>query len=268
MADLMTKKPLEIVADAFKELATMVNSPSPVMPVKQFSEACSLFMHLFNVLEEAFKFAEIDYVVKVNDLAKASNSISTLEVMVDKDIEANCVKHVGSHTRNLLRIKRGLEMIKCLGEELIATEADSSLKDAVFKAYNQVFSPYHTYGIQKAAATGIESLPPRAFLWPMISETGFEKDCGDLSVSECQAISWCMAQLLSHSCCCRFLVGTAELLLQSCCFRVFKTVTELDNTSNYKGFFGLLKFCISTGIESLLGHEVMYWFYKCLAKIQ
>ncbi|CAH2046200.1 unnamed protein product [Thlaspi arvense] len=68
------------------------------------------------------RFAEIDYVAKVNDLAEVSSSVSTIEEMVDKDIEANCVRKVGSHTRNLLRVKRGLEMIRVLCEELLDTE--------------------------------------------------------------------------------------------------------------------------------------------------
>lgn len=58
----------------------------------------------------------------VNDLAKASSSISTLEVMVDEDIKAGRAIKNGSHTRNLLKTKRGLEMIRVLFEEIIATK--------------------------------------------------------------------------------------------------------------------------------------------------
>lgn len=53
---------------------------------------------------------------------RASSSISTLVVMMDKDIEANCVRKPGSHTRNLLRVKRGLDMVKVLFEQIIASE--------------------------------------------------------------------------------------------------------------------------------------------------
>lgn len=61
-------------------------------------------------------------IFQLNDLAAASRSISTLEEMIEKDIEAGCVKKYGSHTRNLLKVKQGLEMIKVLCEELLATE--------------------------------------------------------------------------------------------------------------------------------------------------
>lgn len=56
---------LKIVADAFKELAVIVSSPSPDVSVKQFANACSLFSNLFGVLEIAFKFVKTDYVAKV-----------------------------------------------------------------------------------------------------------------------------------------------------------------------------------------------------------
>lgn len=49
---------------------------------------------------------------------------------------------------------------------------DLSLKDAALKAYNQVLFPYHGYAIQKACATGLESLPQIAFVLCLIGETG------------------------------------------------------------------------------------------------
>lgn len=41
---------------------------------------------------------------------------------MDGDIETNCVRKGGSHTRNLLRVKRGLDMVRVLFEQIIATE--------------------------------------------------------------------------------------------------------------------------------------------------
>lgn len=31
--------------------------------------------------------------------------------MMDDDIKADCVRKAGSHTRNLLRVKRGIDMV-------------------------------------------------------------------------------------------------------------------------------------------------------------
>ncbi|CAK9142869.1 unnamed protein product [Ilex paraguariensis] len=118
-------KPLPKIADAFKELANTIHSQTPdhaQLELGPFSSACSLVSPLFRCLGIAFKFAELDYVAKVDDLMEASKSIGTLRVMVDKDVEANCVRKAGSHTRNLLRVKRGLDMVRVLFEQIIALE--------------------------------------------------------------------------------------------------------------------------------------------------
>lgn len=58
----------------------------------------------------------------MDDLAEASKSILTLPVMMDGDIQANCVRKAGSHTRNLLRVKRGVDMVKVLFEHIVSSE--------------------------------------------------------------------------------------------------------------------------------------------------
>ncbi|CAA7049058.1 unnamed protein product [Microthlaspi erraticum] len=170
MADSDAGRPLRKISSAFKELAATVNSPSQDVPVGQFSHACSLVSPLFGCLGIAFKFAEMDYVAKVDDLARASSSVSTLLVMVDKDIEANCVKKAGSHTRNLLRVKRGLDMVRVLFEQIIASEGNNSLKDPASKSYAQVFAPHHGWAIRKAVALGMYALPTRPQLLKLLNE--------------------------------------------------------------------------------------------------
>ena len=60
--------------------------------------------------------------LQVDDLAETSKSITTFKTMIDLDIQAKTVRKQGSHTRNLLRVKRGLDMVKVLFEKIIATE--------------------------------------------------------------------------------------------------------------------------------------------------
>lgn len=60
-------KPLQRIAVAFKQLAgTITSDPNADVDVAPFSHACSLVSPLFGCLGIAFKFAEMDYVAKVN----------------------------------------------------------------------------------------------------------------------------------------------------------------------------------------------------------
>ncbi|CAN8287518.1 unnamed protein product [Cochlearia groenlandica] len=170
MAESGAERPLRKISTAFKDLEAAVNSPCPDVSVSQFSHACSLVSPLFGCLGIAFKFAEMDYVAKVDDLARASSSVSTLLVMVDKDVDANCVKKAGSHTRNLLRVKRGLDMVRVLFEQIIASEGNNSLKDPASKSYAQVFAPHHGWAIRKAVAVGMYALPTRPQLLKTLNE--------------------------------------------------------------------------------------------------
>ncbi|XP_052184088.1 accelerated cell death 11 [Diospyros lotus] len=167
------QKPLRLIADAFKDLADNLGSQSPSgivhLEVAPFSRACSLVSPLFGCLGIAFKFAELDYVAKVHDLGEASKSFVTLQVMIDRDIEDNRVRKAGSHTRNLLRVKRGIDMVRVLFEKIIATQGNS-LKDAASTAYGQVFAPHHGWAIRKAVAAGMYALPTRAQLMNKLNE--------------------------------------------------------------------------------------------------
>lgn len=167
MADV--EKPLRKIADAFKELAATVNSETVDMEVAPFSRACSFVSPLFGCLGIAFKFAEMDYVAKVNDLIETSKSVTTLQVMLDGDVEGNCVKKAGSHSRNLLRVKRGLDMVRVLFEGILATEGNS-LRDPASKAYAQVFAPHHGWAIRKAVSAGMYALPTKAQLLKKLNE--------------------------------------------------------------------------------------------------
>ncbi|KAA8514850.1 hypothetical protein F0562_018029 [Nyssa sinensis] len=171
MANADGEKPLRKIAEAFKDLANTVNAQTldVELEVAPFSHACSLVSPLFGCLGIAFKFAEMDYVAKVDGLAEASKSIATLRAMMDRDIQANCVRKAGSHTRNLLRVKRGLDMVRILFEQIIASEGNS-LKGPASTAYAQVFAPYHGWAIRKAVAAGMYALPTKAQLLKKLNE--------------------------------------------------------------------------------------------------
>ncbi|XP_042489475.1 accelerated cell death 11 [Macadamia integrifolia] len=162
-------KPLVMIAEAFTDLAATVNSETLDVKVAPFSHACSLVSPLFGSLGIAFKFAEMDYVAKVRDLAEASKSIETLQSLLDRDIENNCVKKAGSHSRNLLRVKRGIDMVRVLFEQIQISEGNS-LKDAASVAYANVFAPHHGWAIRKAVSAGMYALPTKAQLLKKLNE--------------------------------------------------------------------------------------------------
>lgn len=154
-------RPLFAIAKSWKGLQGELGSEVQVLRVDSFSHACSLISPLFGCLGVAFKFAEKDYVskvsyiswldcdcnlmlrwctfleeagfssvvkfivllrVQVRDLSAAAKDYATLPAMVDGDIRNNTVRNGGSHTRNLLRVLRGVDMVKVLFEHILVTE--------------------------------------------------------------------------------------------------------------------------------------------------
>jgi len=89
--------------------------------------------------------------------------------MVELDIQTDTVRKPGSHTRNLLRVKRGIDMVKVLFEQILVTEGNS-LRDAASVAYAQVFAPHHGWAIRKAVAAGMYALPSKSQLLKKLNE--------------------------------------------------------------------------------------------------
>ncbi|KAH9288231.1 hypothetical protein KI387_032348 [Taxus chinensis] len=170
MAEEAEKRPLRQISQSFKELASAVTSGNDGdVRVASFSHACSLVSILFGCLGFAFKFAELDYVAKVRDLKEAANSLDTLQSLLDLDVKSNSVRGGGSHSHNLLRVKRGLDMVKVLFEQILATDGNS-LRDPASVAYAQVFSAYHGWAIRKAVSAGMYALPTKAQLLRKLNE--------------------------------------------------------------------------------------------------
>ena len=69
MAQDGREKPLQKISEAFKDLATTINSQHSDLEIAPFSHACSLVSPLFSCLGIAFKFAEMDYVAKVGEFS-------------------------------------------------------------------------------------------------------------------------------------------------------------------------------------------------------
>ncbi|KAI3904068.1 hypothetical protein MKW92_022287 [Papaver armeniacum] len=153
---------LRNVSAAFIELADTISQNQDV-ETEDFARASALVAPFLGYLGFAFKFAEMDYVPKVADLAEASKSFMTLEAMLDRDVEQNTVRLAGSHSRNLLRIKRAIDTIRSFFKLILTTEyGDMSLKDLGIKAYDETLAPYHGWALRKAVHTGMFTLPTKA----------------------------------------------------------------------------------------------------------
>ncbi|XVE85942.1 hypothetical protein DITRI_Ditri17bG0132500 [Diplodiscus trichospermus] len=169
---MTTETPLSGIAEAFEELSEFLGCQmkDEELRLDTFCAACSLVSVLFSCLGLAFKFAEMEYVAKVRDLVEASKRYATLENVLDIDVANNTVKKPGSHSRNLRRVRQGLDLIRALFEEFLSTQ-DYSLKDAASTAYAQVCAPYHTWAVRTAVSAGMYTLPTRDQLLLKLNET-------------------------------------------------------------------------------------------------
>ncbi|OWM89358.1 ACD11 homolog protein [Punica granatum] len=170
-ARLTATTPLSGVVEAFEGLALFVRSHrGKELRLDTFCDACSLVSVLFNCLGLAFKFAEMEYVAKVRDLMEASKIYTTLYNVLDRDVANRTVKTQGSHTRNLRRVRQGLDLIRALFEQFLSSN-DYSLKNAATTAYSRVCAPYHTWAVRTAVYAGMYTLPSREQLLLKLHET-------------------------------------------------------------------------------------------------
>lgn len=165
--------PLSAVADAFEPLSALVKSRDVDfdLSLKPFCEACSLVSVLFGCLGIAFKFAHSEYVSKVHHLDKASEVYGTLNNILDYDVENGTVRSPGSLSRNLRRVRQGLDLIRVLFQNFLSTDA-CSLREAASMAYTKVCAPYHSWAVRTAVSAGMYSLPTREQLLLKLNETG------------------------------------------------------------------------------------------------
>ncbi|KAK9074492.1 hypothetical protein SSX86_007090 [Deinandra increscens subsp. villosa] len=181
-----TETPLSSIAQAFEEISDLIKKGnhnnnnnnegvSVDLRLKPFCEACALVSTLFSSLGIAFKFAEMEYTAKVGDLLEASKKFNTLSSVVDFDLKNKTVRSQGSHTRNLRRVRQGLDLIRELFQNFLSAEK-YSLKKAATTAYQQVCAPYHTWAVRTAVSAGMCTLPTRDQLLINLNETDKSAD--------------------------------------------------------------------------------------------
>ncbi|XP_031403685.1 ACD11 homolog protein-like isoform X2 [Punica granatum] len=63
----------------------------------------------------------------VRDLVEASKIYTTLYNVLDRDVANRTVKTQGSHTRNLCRVRQGLDLIRALFEQFLSSKCHREL---------------------------------------------------------------------------------------------------------------------------------------------
>ncbi|KAL0446896.1 UNVERIFIED_CONTAM: ACD11protein [Sesamum latifolium] len=166
-------RPLSAVADAFEEVSAVVKDKGfdYDLDLKTFCDACSLVSILFGCLGIAFKFAELEYVSKVSGLAEASESYGTLNNVLEFDTQNDSVRTPGSLSRNLRRVRQGLDLIRALFENFLSSGNGGCLKEAASTAYAKTCAPYHTWAVRTAVYAGMYGLPTRDQLLLKLNET-------------------------------------------------------------------------------------------------
>ncbi|CAK9153663.1 unnamed protein product [Ilex paraguariensis] len=107
---------------------------------------------------------------KVRNLTEASKRYGSLDSILDFDVKNDTVRKPGSLSRNLRRVRQGLDLIRALFQNFLSSN-EYSLKEAASTAYTKVCAPYHTWAIRTAVYAGMCALPTREQLLLKLNET-------------------------------------------------------------------------------------------------
>nr|KAJ0222353.1 hypothetical protein LSAT_V11C200059670 [Lactuca sativa] len=113
--DARTRTSLFSIADAFEEISNLIidgrNGDFPVLKLNPFCDACS-FVSVLVIHNPLFGF-------QVRDLEEALERYVSLSSVIDYDVKWKTVKSRGSHTHNLRRVRRGLDLIRELFQNFL-----------------------------------------------------------------------------------------------------------------------------------------------------
>ncbi|WJZ98750.1 hypothetical protein VitviT2T_017258 [Vitis vinifera] len=126
-------------------------------------QGCRVGSTFVGYLGLPFKFAQLEFLSKVNDLNKGARADDTLETLIDREIEQNLAKKHYSSSRSLIRVKRSTIMLSVMFEQMV-TRGGNSIVGAVSKSYEKPFAAYHGWATRTAVFASLPALPTRAKL--------------------------------------------------------------------------------------------------------
>jgi len=62
-----------------------------------------------------------DWYTQLHGLVEASKTYQTLQDVIDHDVARDTVKTSGSYSRNLRRVRQGLDLVRAIFEQLLST---------------------------------------------------------------------------------------------------------------------------------------------------
>lgn len=75
----------------------------------------------------------------MRDLVEASKEYNTLQTIIDIDVANGTVRTSGSHSRNLRRVRQGLDLIRALFEQFLSTKYVHPLSIFLFPFFFYIF---------------------------------------------------------------------------------------------------------------------------------
>nr|POE60636.1 accelerated cell death 11 [Quercus suber] len=115
--------PLRKLADAIEGLSSSVNSENPHLKISDVVQFGRLSTPSIFFLGIAFRFADLELQSKVNNLEEASKTYDTdtVQALLEGETENGSAKNTGSHCRNLVRLKRVIDLVRVMLEQVLAS---------------------------------------------------------------------------------------------------------------------------------------------------
>lgn len=122
LASLRLPRPrFQVCGEGLRRQSEFTQTPPPGMGAPAF--AASLVHSVLGASQEQWlDLYVLLHAVQVQDLCGAGKEFDTVAAMVDQDVRNKSVRNGGSHTRNLLRVLRGVDMVRVLFEHILVTE--------------------------------------------------------------------------------------------------------------------------------------------------
>ncbi|KAM3699102.1 hypothetical protein ACB098_05G000100 [Castanea mollissima] len=173
--------PLRKSADSIQALADTVNSENPRIKVSDVVQFCRLNYTFLFYLGIAIKFTDLELQTKVDNLVETSMKYDTIQTLVETEIKNGFAKDNSSHCRNLVRLKRIINLVREVMERILEHGWRKSLVEIFAVAYEQVFAPYHGWNSSdgfilsiglsaKAVIAALERLPSNDLILQLLNE--------------------------------------------------------------------------------------------------